>query len=397
MQLGKQTGNIAIIGLSAAAVFLLAVAVFLAFGYISSQSMLARSQAEAISLNSTNAQLNARLVSIDAQNRELADSVNSLNSTLASAQKDLEITKFILNSTSARLDTVQAQLEANKSALSSQQESIAQINDSIYAMQAELNASFSWFQANSILPAGLSSSIDFFRLRVLQDCTELNPTSRMEELNLACAYDRMQHTAVSISYKPVLGNDHVQSLLETAQRWGGDCKAIALFSKATINYIKEEDPNATVAAWESGSGEFRVFPLAGKSNPGDTYYYYLNADKVYLGKLSQIYPYVVCYLDGAVGHCTVALSKVQVNSSSQMELLNGASVYEPSGGEFIGTIGQDFQVCSTTLAQCEQSNHYIWVVMADKDVYSFGQNGWGGFADFAAELGQVQNQTIPGG
>ncbi|MFA5106249.1 MAG: hypothetical protein WC506_04795 [Candidatus Micrarchaeia archaeon] len=395
---GKGMEKIAMAGLVAAVVCLVGIVAILGYNYASQALELSQLHAQAEALNATNSGLKGQLDSEMSRNNALESSIQSINSSLASTEKDLEVTKFILNSTQAQLDSVQAQLEANKSALASQQDSLARLNASIYSMRADLNTSFSWFRENAILPSGLYNSIDLFRLRVLQDCTELNPTSQREEFNLACAYHRMSTTAVSISYKNDIDAgsvDHLQSLLETAKRWGGDCEDIALFSKATVNYIKQKDPSATVVAWQPGQGEFRVFPLAGKSNPGDNYYYFGSSQKVSLGKLSGLYPYVICYLEGDAGHCTVALSKAQANSSSQLGLLQGAYVYEPTWGEYLGTIGREFQICSSTLSACQQSNHYIWIIIGDNDIYRYGENGWGGFADIGAKLDQVQAGLAP--
>ncbi len=393
MQLAKERSNLVIIGLFVIAIFLLATTAFLAWNYYTTQTALANSMSEASALKAANAKLSDRLGILESQNRDLAASVNSLNSTLSSTQKDLEITKSMLNLTSGKLVSTQNQLDESKNALDSQKQSISQLNDSLYTMRADLDNSFSWFRSNSVLTKGVYKSIDMFMLRVSQDCVEKNNAGGRQEYNLACAYDRMQNTDVSIMYKNDIDAgsvDHLQSLLETAKRWGGDCEDIALFSKATINYLKNIYPDATVLSWGKGTGNFRIYPLASKSNPEDGYSYFSDSKSVPLGKLSEIYPYVVCYIEGSNGHCTVALSKNKITSSSQIGLLDGAYVYEPTWGGYIGKVGTDFAICSTTLSQCEESNHYIWIVITDNDIFKYGVNGWAGFSDIAAQVDAVQ-------
>jgi len=148
-----------------------------------------------------------------------------------------------------------------------------------------------------------------------------------------------------------------------------------------------------VVAWQPAeSGEFRVYP---KETPGETgpYWVYSNAKAANMGAPSHAY--VICYsVDAASGHCVAALSDSDVQSSSQVPSLTGAYALEPQSGRYLGKLGETLSIC--TNSGCKQQGGRIWMVIADNDLYMYGDNGWQGYADYLSRV-QVEKASIAQG
>jgi len=282
------------------------------------------------------------------------------------------------------------QLSSTKTNLSSAQAKISSISEELTSLESNINSSMGWFKENSALPANYSWNVDIFKERISKDCVYQN------KLNLACISYRLSTTAVSLTYKTDLEagkEDFLQPIKYTVNRGGGDCEDYSLFLKATLNSLKESKYKFSLVAWEPNAGtDFRVYPP--ESEQDVQYYYYGGAKGVNLGSLSNSF-YVICYpLTPDAGHCTVAVSPIQINSSAQLPLLEGASVFEPQNGRYLGKIGIDFEICNAQNSQrCYSRTGSIITVIADDDLYQIYNEKWVGYADYREQISQLR-QTI---
>ncbi|VVB57922.1 Chromosome partition protein Smc [Candidatus Anstonella stagnisolia] len=357
--------------------------------------------------------LSSRLSSLEAQNAELSQKFSSLQSQYSTASSSLSAANVQISSLQEKLSISNANLELSKKSveqyqqdlqqkseqlsntktnLSSAQAKISSISGELTSLESNINSSMSWFKENSNLPANYSWNVDIFKERILKDCVYDN------KLNLACIAYRLSTTAISLTYKTDIEagkEDFLQPIKYTVNRGGGDCEDYSLFLKATLNSAKESSPKLSLVAWASNTGtDFRVYPP--ESEQDVQYYYYGGAKGVGVGSLLNSF-YVICYpLTPDAGHCTVAVSPIKINSSAQLPLLAGSSVFEPQNGRYLGKIGTDFEICNAQNAQrCYSSPGSIITIIADDDLYQIYNGKWVGYADYRDQVAQLQ-QNIAG-
>ncbi|MFA6213810.1 MAG: hypothetical protein WC717_00855 [Candidatus Micrarchaeia archaeon] len=359
----------------------------------------------ALYLFGENAALSGRMGSLNATfSSRLAQSQSDyalLSSRYAVSQSQLGAASAELGNASASIASLQSRLLQTENALSASKESLAgqqqeadKLREELSGLELTLNSSIAWFRENARLPHDYSWISDPNQERVMQgfvprllsDCVDGG------SLNLACISHLMENTAFSIHYRSdiVSGSiDHLQSVKETMGLGWGDCEDYSLIFKAILNSLREENASLAAVAWQPAeNSDFRVYP---KYTPGEseTYWAYRNAKAARLGALSHAY--VVCYsVDAASGHCTVALSGEDVQESSQVPLLHGAEVFEPQNGRYLGRIGESLSICAGS--GCRSVGGRIWLVIADSDLYMYGEGGWQGYADYLSRVQGISGQ-----
>lgn len=272
-----------------------------------------------------------------------------------------------------------ANLSQTQTRLNQTQERVRNISGDIRAMEEQLNASMAWFKENAKLPEHYAWNVDILLERAMSSCVD------GDTLNLGCINYLMENTDVSLRYKTDLSAgqvDHLQSIRETVKREGGDCEDYSLLYKALLNSIKAKRPNLMLKTWaDGGDARFLIYPL--HPGPDERYYYYPQSHAVELGRLGERYPYVICFtVNAASGHCTVALSGAQINSSDQLGLLESAPVFEPQTGQYLGLVGERYVLCRPDLGEyCPALPGRIHVVIADDDLYRVHNSGWMGYQD----------------
>lgn len=323
-------------------------------------------------------QLNSRYNDAQARLRETTSSLAQANSNLASVQTQLAQTE--------------AELNKSKENLAGQQQKVNELNSEFSQLESSINSSMSWFRDNAFAPGDFSFIADPNQQRVMAgfiprletDCVDKN------SLNLACISHLMENSAFSIHYRSDIASgsdDHLQGVKETIGLGWGDCEDYSLIFKAILNSIRKDSAGLNIVAWQPAeSGEYRVYP---KETPGETgaFWVYSNAKGANMG--SPSHAYVICYsVDEASGHCTVALSDADVQESSQVPQLEGSYAFEPQNGRYLGKLGESLSICASS--GCRNMGGKIWLVIADSDLYVYGENGWQGYADYLSRVQQAK-------
>jgi len=270
------------------------------------------------------ASLNASVAATSAQLAGVRSDYSQLSQKYAASQGELANAKSALLQSSNQLALLQAQLlqtekalNDSRQSLAGQQQKVDALNGEFSTLETTINSSMAWFRDNAYMPVNYTWTADIFMTRVMSDCTDKG------SLNLACVSYMMENTAFSIHYRSDIGADHLQSVKETIGLGWGDCEDYSLIFKAILNSVRQKNASLDIVAWQpADSGEFRIYP---KETPGETgpYWVYSNAKGANMG--APKHAYVICYsVDATSGHCTVALSDVDVQESSQVPLLEGS-------------------------------------------------------------------------
>ena len=296
---------------------------------------------------------------------------------------------FQLNETGKQLAQTEEQLEASKANLESQKQQAQQIASDLSGLEGSINASMAWFRGNAEFPSNYSWKADIYVKRVLSDCVEGN------ELNVGCMSYLMENTAFAIHYRTDVAStgkaDFLQSVKQTIDSGWGDCEDYSLIFKAALNSAKAAQPGLQVVAWApGGTRKFYIYPKESQVRPDESYWYVPNAQKVQLGSLDSLHPFVVCYrLNQNAGHCTVALSDQPVSSSQQIGDLAGARVFEPQIGEYLGTVGSEFGICNPSY--CFERAGVIQIAISDSDLYKFESGQWASYSDYLSRVKQAES------
>jgi len=352
-----------------------------------------------------NKELAQEYISLEAEhNQTLAElsglqlNYSALGRIYAQANANLQAATISLSTANSEIARLNAQLAAEKQQLAqsnanlqAQQQKAAQIASDLGSLERSIGKSMAWFSENAALPKNCTWDketcwkSDTFRKRVAEDCVDKG------NLNLACITYLMEHTTFSIRYRTDSekgSEDHLQGVKETMQAGSGDCEDYSFIFKAIINSMAESAPGLEAVAYTGGgSGDFRVYPKESiPYNEVESYWYVPGAKGISLGNLSRTYPYVICYsLTEQAGHCTVALSQHKITGSAGIYSLNGAQVFEPQNGQYIGTVGNELALCASQ-QECFGRAGQIRIVIADSDLYSFENGNWVGYADYLSRV-----------
>jgi len=337
------------------------------------------------------ASLNATVVDTSKQLTGVQLDYSLLAKKYEKSQSDLASTESLLLQSNSELELTQAQLLQTEQALNESRQNLEGQQQKANALISELNqlentinGSIAWFKDSAYMPENYTWTADIFMSRVMSDCVDKG------NLNLACISHLMENTAFAIHYREDVesgSEDHLQSVKETIGLGWGDCEDYSLIFKAILNSARKKNASLNIVAWQPAeSGEFRVYP---KETPGESgaFWVYSNAKAANMG--SPSHAYVICYsVDEASGHCTVALSDIDVQSSSQVSLLQGAYTFEPQSGRYLGTLGESLSIC--TSGYCKNTGGKIWMVISDFDLYIYGENGWQGYADYLSRVQETR-------
>lgn len=274
----------------------------------------------------------------------------------------------------------QAQLEEQRRAL-------ANLTGEFDTLQNSLNASMAWFQDNADLPGERIWNAKNLADRAVDDCVDGNV------LNLACINYVLERTA-TITYRTDVDNqsrltDHLQSVEETFRLGGGDCEDYSLLLKAILNSLRERG-NYSLLAWTpGGAGRFRVYPKASLGEDVEKYWYYANAQGRPMGSLDGRAVWVVCFpLPSGDGHCTVAVGGEAPGEDARPRL-DGAQVFEPQNGAYLGEIGAQFAVCRPEVqSDCWSRPYAIILVVGDRDLYKAENGHWIGYQNLYQRIEQ---------
>lgn len=385
--------SITLMAAGAAATLFLAASMLLALyaldlsGKLSSlEQKQAQTEVALSSLQSDYASLNTSLLQAKA-------GLSEKNSELFSANAKIAMLAYQLNETALALSKTQKELAESRTSLENQKQKAEQIASDLSGLEKNINESMSWFKVNAAFPENHSWAADIYIKRVLDDCVEKG------ELNLGCMSYLMENTAFAIHYRTDIEKgkiDFLQSVKQTIEVGWGDCEDYSLLFKAALNTLGEKSPSLEVVAWESGGeGNFYIYPKESlvEQNPGISYWIVPNAHKKKLGTLGSLSAYVVCYRQTETsGHCTVALSPEKITSSAQAESLQGAQIFEPQNGRYLGSIGAPYSLCNPSF--CSEKAGAVQIIISDSDLYKFERGGWVGYSDYLSRVAAAKGEII---
>ena len=364
---------------------LMLVSAFAAVYFLDANSALERKFA---SLNATVAATSQQLSGLQSGYASLSKKYEKSKSDLANSESLLSQSNNELVLTQAQLLQTGQALNESRQSLVGQQEKADALRSELSQLETTINSSISWFRDNAYMPENYTWSADIFMSRVMTDCVDNG------RLNLACISHLMENTAFAIHYREDIASgseDHLQGVKETIGLGWGDCEDYSLIFKAILNSARKKNASLDIVAWQPAeSGEFRVYPKETLGESG-AFWVYKNAKGAPMGSPSRAY--VICYsVDEASGHCTVALSDADVQSSSQVPSLQGAYAFEPQSGRYLGTLGESLSIC--TQSGCKQQGGKVWLVIADNDLYIYGDNGWQGYADYLSRVQETRDSIL---
>lgn len=356
------------------------------------QNMRLESQLKELSVKQADTELKLQLLSD--QHASLSSSYTMLSQQLEEEKANVSASAAKIALLSQQLAEKERQLSQSRIDLEAQQQKAAKIASDLSALENSINESISWFRENAALPESYGTQLETFKRRMYGDCVDGS------ELNLACVSYLMENTAFSIHYRIDAASsgraDFLQSLKQTMDTGWGDCEDYSLIYKAELNYMKEAHPGLVPVAFAgAGTGNFRVYPKESiPISESESYWYVPNAKKAPLGSLDLLYPYVICFrATSTTGHCTVALSENKIEDSSQLSLLYGASVFEPQNGQYLGTVGSEYSVCSSP--DCLYEYRAIMLVISDTDLYKYENGEWTSYSDYLEDV--KQEKQVPAG
>ncbi len=324
--------------------------------------------------------LSGQIAQLNEQGRGLQTQINGLQNSLSEQTGERQAAE-------AALAQAMSNISAREAELAAQAARLQNLRSEFSNLQLDINDSMKWFRDNSVIEPNVSWNLDIIGPRVVEDCVD------GQDLNLACVNHILERMS-TIYYRTDPSSNRTnrfQSLAETASRGNGDCKDYSLLLKAILNTVREKQGGLRIVAWQpGGSQNFVIYPKA--SLKQEQYWYYPNTQGVDIGSLDERHGYVICYgLTQTEGHCTVALSDVEVNSSAQLPLaLEGADVFEPQDGEYLGKIGSQFTMCTQDhWWDCVTTPKVIILVISDNDLYKIQNGQWVGYGDYSHAVGEV--------
>ncbi len=331
-----------------------------------------------------------RLSAVSAMLAKANESIRYLNNSLEQAEAGLYLANEQLNLTTIELDETRQRLEERESELALVREelnttkTLLNITRSDYALLAaevaaledSINESIQWFRENSFLPG----SADWFTYRVQNRCV------KNKKVNLACvAY--LMGQKLGFMYISEEG-DRLFSIDEIISRRGGDCEDFSLLSKAMLNTLKAMNEDAVVEAWSSGDGRYVVYEEREGTTATE---WYVDGEGVSLGELERIVPYVICFaVDYRSGHCIVALSEKNITSVGELGALEGAALFEPQNGMYMGKVGSELMLCGSSIQNCERVPGRISFVISDDDLYQFSGGEWKSYDTYMQKAGGMK-------
>ncbi len=273
---------------------------------------------------------------------------------------DLEIEVDRLNESLRECEASKSSLEANysllKGELGEKEERLQELLSQIEEIRNVLYDDLEWFQEN----AYITEYVDKLR----EVCMDGG------RLNVAClaAYLRKEY---GVEYKAE-ERDRLKGVEETLQE-GGDCEDYTLLINAYLRSLKP----SRLLLWEDGTGELTLY------EKGQYIYYLSDVDKVRV----SMEPYVVgvCYLTNIegeryMGHCVSAISEGEPPN------IEGAVLFEPQNGRYLGRVGERIKLCKDGMKGCEDKVGYIFIIMAKDDFYIFKDGEWKSIKGLLNEL-----------
>ncbi|MGV8176251.1 MAG: hypothetical protein ACP5NX_00420 [Candidatus Bilamarchaeaceae archaeon] len=369
------------------AVFLLLAASALAILHI--QQLENEKGGLAERLEATSGDLNAtleRLSDSEKTGARLAEELRTKSDELGVCGADLSKTRTQLYSVRRELNETAENLSATASELTQANKAFSQLKGEIGDMQAEISESIQWFRDNSRLP-----DVRYFQTLKSYIRSECIIDQRIK---LGCIAYILQKR-MGFFYKTDETGDRLYTLSEMADRKGGDCEDYSLMFKALLNTFKEDGYVWEMETWKPGAGSYFIYQDA------DYQYFIGNASQISMGPVHNMKPYVVCFNTEydeknqvLLGHCIVALSKNEVSDLNIETALEGARLFEPQTGQYLGILGNGLMVCNEGMDRCEKTTlNYVYFVIGDDDLHMFKKDRWVSYRMYLDETGTLLNGT----
>jgi len=324
-------------------------------------------------LASTQSELGRTTVDLQLANRNverLEGELQVAEVNLLITQEELGDTRDTLNFTRSELarantalNRTQGELEATQEELESTVAEFEQLGVEISELSESINSSIQWFKGNAAFPV----SMDHISSKVRSGCENDGV------LNLGCAIFIMERE-MPFRYKDETP-DRLYSLAEMKKNGGGDCEDYSLLLKALINTFRETGRDVGMEAWKYGDGR------------------YVNGEAKPLGNIQNLTPYVICFVTGFQGsqfqgHCVVAVGN-EVGGVDGLSTLDGADTFEPQTGQYLGKIGDNYNLCWGD-EFCGTGVEDIILIIAENDLYQFSEGEWRGYESYGKTVEEMQ-------
>jgi len=323
--------------------------------------------------------------------------IANMKSNITKRNEIIMILQERLNESYSDVENLSATLSERETELFELRSEINSVITSVETLNSNINDSIKWFKDNSLLPVSLSK--EYHSLK--SDC--VLEDSNDAAVNLGCIPNTMDY-AFDFNYRNDLSNDRLYTLDEMVSNSGGDCEDYSLFLKAFLNSVKSDyrdSDSIDVIGWEDDPGSGEWFFVTPKKQWG-----YKDAKAHDFGNLRELTPYMICYItefdasnDTKIGHCTVALSRLdRISNYTDLYRLEGSELFEPQSGNYMGTIGNEITICRQGDEGCEDNPGSAMLVITDSDLYNFADSEWSSYGmwqentkDFIAKLSNLKN------
>jgi len=320
--------------------------------------------AEKSHLESVKAELEANYSQLEEEAQALQRAYRQLAGELAMCQENASLLEDEKESLEGALEGCEEELERIKEELNQteldylrKEEEVRQLLQEIREVRRALYEDIQWFRANAMAFTHLST---------------LQRYCGREDLNVGCLAIYLQEE-LGVEYAGEEG-DRLKGVEETLEE-GGDCEDFTILINA---YIRAMEPERLVL-WKEGIGRVDLY------EKGDTLYYIPDAEEV-------VVPYTnhtlgVCYFveregNNLYGHCVSAISP------SAPPNIEGAVLFEPQSGQYLGRVGEVVGLCHDGEIGCEETLGNIFLIFNEEDFYIFKDGEWKSLRELYERLGE---------
>lgn len=335
-------------------------------------------------LSNTKTALNSsqrQLVEARAELENRMEEIERQKGDISALGQELNASRAETRSLMRRLNETEAELEETRDTLAEASDEISRIREEALEMDEQINESIAWFKDNAELPETLKA--DRFVNHVEKSCVGDST------LRLACVSYLMKED-LGFMYKDDPTGDRLYSIEEIITRRGGDCEDYSLFYKALLNRFEGED--LSLEAWTTGTGRYVIY----EDTSTGRYWYYDDSDGITLGNAKVEKPYVACYFYGMegetrVGHCIIMLANSTIDSPDDItnKKLDGAMLFEPQDGQYMGSIGDEYTVCEEGDETCDMEDYSLTFIITDSDLFEFSGGEWDYYAGSHEDIGTL--------
>ncbi len=297
--------------------------------------------------------------------KEEIDTLKYSNQLIGENLKALKNTHANLKNQSMELEKLNQQI-SRESALKDEKVKATEIEidktiDKLNNFEITVSNSIKWFKENNNI--NLFDKYNQTKEQLLKSCIIRNDTCNID---LKCMYEvNKKHFRYRYDDTTTGKEDFLKDLNLIYDHYGGDCEDFSLLFKGEYNYLINK------CMMNYSRSQINAF-----------------TENV---TLEGSYMNIVCGGFTFGGHCLVAFTKNQINSSSDVySAFKNSMMVEPQDGEYYGRIGEDDQVKIYPNGIPPSTLYFISMVITEDDLLIFDEYAdeieWTGYKDFLARI-----------